>query len=43
MSDQGPLIPRNREMHPLPYFPDYKTSIARSPNLPPSTICAALA
>lgn len=34
MSDQGPLIPRNREMHPLPYFPDYKTSIARSPNLP---------
>ena len=34
MIDQGPLIPRNREMHPLPYFPDYKTSIARSPNLP---------
>ena len=31
MSDQGPLIPRNREMHPDPYFPDYKTSILRSP------------
>ncbi|MFT3691001.1 protocatechuate 3,4-dioxygenase subunit beta [Paenirhodobacter sp.] len=34
MIDQGPLIPRNRDMHPVPYFPDYKTSIARSPNLP---------
>ncbi|HEY0214662.1 MAG TPA: protocatechuate 3,4-dioxygenase subunit beta [Paenirhodobacter sp.] len=34
MIDQGPLIPRNREMHPLAYYPDYKTSIARSPNLP---------
>lgn len=34
MTDQGPLIPRNREAHPLAYFPDYKTSIARSPNLP---------
>lgn len=32
--DQGPLIPRNRDMHPVPYYPDYKTSIARSPNLP---------
>ena len=31
MRDQGPLIPRNREMHPDPYFPDYKTSILRSP------------
>ncbi|MCB5412033.1 protocatechuate 3,4-dioxygenase subunit beta [Pseudogemmobacter faecipullorum] len=29
--DKGPLIPRNREMHPDPYFPDYKTSVARSP------------
>ncbi|MFC3060754.1 protocatechuate 3,4-dioxygenase subunit beta [Paenirhodobacter populi] len=34
MIDQGPLIPRNREMHPLAYYPDYKTSVARSPNLP---------
>ncbi len=34
MTDQGPLIPRNREAHPPAYFPDYKTSIARSPNLP---------
>ncbi len=34
MIDQGPLIPRNREMHPLAYYPDYKTSITRSPNLP---------
>ena len=32
--DQGPLIPRNRDMHPVSYYPDYKTSIARSPNLP---------
>ncbi len=29
--DLGPLIPRNREMHPEPYHPDYKTSITRSP------------
>lgn len=34
MTDLGPLIPRNREAHPLAYFPDYKTSVARSPNLP---------
>ncbi len=34
MIDQGPLIPRNREMHPVPYYPDYKTSVARSPSLP---------
>lgn len=34
MIDQGPLIPRNRDMHPVPYYPDYKTSVARSPNLP---------
>ncbi|MGP9789750.1 protocatechuate 3,4-dioxygenase subunit beta [Roseinatronobacter sp. NSM] len=30
----GPLIPRNRAIHPDPYDPDYKTSVARSPNLP---------
>ncbi|MFN7002772.1 MAG: protocatechuate 3,4-dioxygenase subunit beta [Roseinatronobacter sp.] len=30
----GPLIPRNRALHPLPYDPDYKTTVARSPNLP---------
>ena len=29
-----PLIPRNRSVHPVPYDPDYKTSVARSPNLP---------
>ena len=34
MTDLGPLIPRNREIHPAPYDPDYKTSVARSPNLP---------
>ena len=34
MTDPGPLIPRDREIHPLPYYPDYKTSIARSPKLP---------
>jgi protocatechuate 3,4-dioxygenase beta subunit len=28
------LIPRNRAVHPVPYDPDYKTSVARSPNLP---------
>ena len=32
--DQGPLIPRNRAIHPDPYNPGYKTSVARSPNLP---------
>lgn len=32
--DQGPLIPRNRAIHPVPYDPDYKTSVSRSPNLP---------
>lgn len=30
----GPLIPRNRAIHPLPYDPAYKTSVARSPSLP---------
>lgn len=34
MTDLGPLVPRNRELHPEPYWPDYKTSIARSPRLP---------
>jgi protocatechuate 3,4-dioxygenase beta subunit len=28
------LIPRNRELHPVPYDPDYKTSVARSPSMP---------
>ena len=34
MTDLGPLIPRNREIHPVAYDPDYKTSVARSPRLP---------
>ncbi|MFD1343393.1 protocatechuate 3,4-dioxygenase subunit beta [Litorisediminicola beolgyonensis] len=34
MSDLGALIPRNREIHPDPYDPGYKTSVTRSPNLP---------
>ncbi len=33
-NDQGPLVPRNREKHPVPYWPDYKTSVARSPRWP---------
>ena len=28
------LIPRNRAIHPVPYDPDYKTSIGRSPKWP---------
>jgi protocatechuate 3,4-dioxygenase beta subunit len=28
------LIPRNRAVHPVPYDPDYKTTLARSPRLP---------
>ena len=32
--DLGPLIPRNREAHPVPYDPDYKTSVSRSPRWP---------
>ena len=32
--DSAPLIPRNRAVHPVPYDPDYKTSVARSPDLP---------
>ena len=34
MTDQGPLIPRNRDVHPVAYDPDYKTTVARSPNQP---------
>ena len=34
MSDAAALMPRRREVHPLPYWPDYKTSVTRSPSLP---------
>ena len=34
MSDTKVLNPRRREVHPLPYFSDYKTSVTRSPSLP---------
>ncbi len=34
MADLGPLIPRNRDIHPVPYDPGYKTSVARSPSQP---------
>lgn len=34
MTDLGPLIPRRRDMHPVPYDPEYKTSVTRSPNWP---------
>ena len=34
MTDNSPLIPRNREHHPEAYDPGYKTSVARSPRLP---------
>jgi protocatechuate 3,4-dioxygenase, beta subunit len=34
MLSDGPLIPRNRALHPVPYDPDYKTTVARSPYLP---------
>ncbi|MTJ04860.1 MAG: protocatechuate 3,4-dioxygenase subunit beta [Sediminimonas qiaohouensis] len=30
----GPLMPRRRDMHPVPFDPDYKTSISRSPRWP---------
>lgn len=33
-TDKGPLIPRQRQIHPVPYDPDYKTSITRSPKWP---------
>ncbi|MBM1221797.1 protocatechuate 3,4-dioxygenase subunit beta [Ponticoccus sp. SC2-23] len=31
MSETAPLMPRRREVHPVPYDPDYKTSVVRSP------------
>ena len=34
MISPGPLIPRNRNIHPPANYPDYKTSVSRSPNLP---------
>ncbi|MFO1072866.1 MAG: protocatechuate 3,4-dioxygenase subunit beta [Geminicoccaceae bacterium] len=34
MSQPAEYRPRNREIHPPAYFPDYKTSIARSPQRP---------
>ena len=30
--DLGPLVPRNRDIHPPAYAVDYKTSVPRSPN-----------
>jgi len=33
-TDPGPLVPRNRAIHPVPYDPDYKTSVPRSPRWP---------
>ncbi|MCC5999381.1 MAG: protocatechuate 3,4-dioxygenase subunit beta [Pararhodobacter sp.] len=33
-ADAGPLIPRNRAVHPVACDIDYKTSVARSPALP---------
>ncbi|WP_296763381.1 protocatechuate 3,4-dioxygenase subunit beta [Sediminimonas sp.] len=32
--DDGPLMPRRRDKHPVPYDPDYKTSVSRSPRWP---------
>ena len=34
MTDGSALMARRREKHPDPYYPDYKTTITRSPNLP---------
>jgi len=34
MSKAEVLMPRRRDIHPLPYWPDYKTSVTRSPNFP---------
>ena len=34
MTDLGPLVPRQCDMHPVPYDPDYKTSVPRSPKWP---------
>ena len=32
--DDGPLMPRRRDKHPVPHDPDYKTSVSRSPRWP---------
>ncbi|MEQ8603228.1 MAG: protocatechuate 3,4-dioxygenase subunit beta [Marivibrio sp.] len=32
--DDGPLIPRDRDVHPVAYDPGYKTSVTRSPKFP---------
>ncbi len=34
MTDTAALMPRQRDKHPVPYWPDYKTSVTRSPSLP---------
>lgn len=34
MTDIVPLMPRQRQKHPLPDWPDYKTSQTRAPSLP---------
>ncbi len=34
MTDLGPLVPRNRDIHPPAFAPGYKTTVARSPSLP---------
>lgn len=34
MTDPGPLVSRNRAVHPPAHYPDYKTTGARSPHLP---------
>ncbi len=33
-AETTPLIPRNRDVHPVAYDPNYKTSVTRSPNFP---------
>jgi len=42
MPEPGPLIPRNRAIHPVTYDADYKSSVTRSPRRPllslPSTV-----
>jgi len=34
MAKPAALMPRRRDVHPVPRFEDYKTSVTRSPNLP---------
>ena len=34
MERLGEYRSRNRELHPPPFYPDYKTSVARSPRKP---------